>query len=110
MEERKYLYKYDDPYLVLAYSLLGTYRLPVIHRILKDDKFVFSLIKKEVRGQDFVGSFTDCVVEELLTNRRRMEYMYKLDELARYFYENLDLPRLRLELTRVLELCGLPVE
>lgn len=108
--ERRYLHNYDDPYLVLAYILIGTYNLAVIHRILRDDQFVSKLIEKEVQEQDFRGPFSDCIIEEILSNKHRVEYKRELNKLAHYYFAHLDLQRLRERLVYVLSVMGLPLE
>lgn len=106
----QYLYEYDNPYKVLAHSIVGSYRPADILRLLFDDEYLLSCIIKEVREQDIRGRFLDCVIEELLTNKRRMEYMHELDKLAKYFYTNVDKERLRSEILIVLEKAGIRLD
>lgn len=92
------LHDYDDPYKCLAASLIE-HLLPMeVLRTLTDDEFVFRQLAKEMRGQDLRGPFIDCVVDEILRHKRRMELMRVLDEVSVYFFENLDLERLRREI------------
>lgn len=88
---------YDDPYVMLAHKLLAVHDRAEIERILTDNEFVFKLILKETRLQDFNGAFLDCIIEDILSNKRRMEMCHQLDNLSKYFYQKLDLKRLRKE-------------
>ena len=88
---------YDDPYVMLAHKLLAVHNRAEIERILTDNEFVFKLILKETSLQDFNGAFLDCIIEDILNNKRRMEMCHQLDNLSKYFYQKLDLKRLRKE-------------
>lgn len=101
---------YDDPYKLLAATIVGTFRPADVARILGDDTYLFALISKEVRGQDFGGSFIDCIIEDILNHKHRMEYMNQLDLLAEYFYSKIDKDRLRREIHNLLNKCGIEVE
>ena len=86
---------YDDPYIMLAHKLISVHNRAEIERILTDNEYVFKLILKEMRLQDFSGAFLDCIIEDILNNKRRMEMCHQLDRLSKYFYEKLDMKRLR---------------
>ncbi len=87
--------EYDDPYIMLAHHLIAYCTTMELARTLVDDEFLKRMLVKEVRNQDFCGPFLDCIVEEILVDKRRMEFMHELDKLSDYFFENLDLERLR---------------
>ena len=106
----EYLYDYDNPYRILAHYIVGFYRPAEVLRILADNNYLFSLVQKEVRGLDINGSFLDCVIEEILTNKKRMDYMRELDKLAKYYYDNIDKDRLRKEIIRALEDIGITID
>lgn len=97
-----YLYDFDNPYRILAHHIVGTYRASDVMRCLTDNAYLRTLIIKEVRDLDIGGHFIDCVIENILDDKDRMEYMGKLDELARYYYSRLDKGRLRDEILAVL--------
>lgn len=97
----------DDPYVLLASYIIAYYRPSDVLRMLEDDDFIRTQIVKETRGQDMQGGFTDCIVDDLLANKNRMEYMRKLDELADYYYSKLDKERLRKEIRTALGQCGI---
>lgn len=102
-----YLYAYDNPYKILAHHIVGTYRPADVMRCLTDNSYLKTLIIKEVRQQDLGGHFIDCIIESVLEDKDRMEYMHKLDELANYYYSKLDKERLRNEILAVLKSAGL---
>lgn len=104
-----YLYEYDDPYRILAHYIVGTYRPSDVLRALTDNSYLKTLIIKEVREQDFCGHFVDCIIENILEEKDRMEYMHKLDELAIYYYTRLDKGRLRDEILVVLNRAGVEI-
>lgn len=95
-----YRYPYDDPYVLMAHSILSIYDTADIKRMLIDDDFVRRLVLKETRLQDFAGVFLDGIVQSILDDKRRMEFMHELDKLADYFWRNLDIVRLRSEIIK----------
>lgn len=95
-----YRYLYDDPYVLMAHSILSIYDKADVKRMLADDDFVRRLVLKETRLQDFAGVFLDGIVQSILDDKRRMEFMHELDKLADYFWKNLDITRLRLEIIK----------
>lgn len=101
---------YDDPYKLLAATIVGSYRPADVARLLGDDVFLLTQIDKEVREQDFQGHFLDCIIEDILSKKQRMEYMSHLDELAKYYYQKIDKDRLRKEILALLRACGIEVE
>lgn len=105
----EYLYEYDDPYKLLAHHIAGAYRPADVLRCLTDNSYLKTLVIKEVREQDFKGHFVDCIIENILEDKDRMEYMHKLDELALYYYSRLDKGRLRDEILAVLNAAGIEI-
>lgn len=104
-----YLYEYDDPYMILAHHIVGTYRPADVLRALTDNSYLKTLIVKEVRGQDFCGHFVDCIIENILEEKDRMDYMHQLDNLAYYYYSRLDKGRLRDGILAVLNNAGVEI-
>lgn len=102
----KYLYDFDDPYRILAYHIVGTYRPADVVRVLSDNSYLKTLVSKEVRQQDLGGHFVDCIIENILEDKDRMEYMRALDQLSDYYYSRLDKERLRQEILAVLNNAG----
>lgn len=103
---KKYLFEFDDPYAILAYCIVSQNRPADVIRILDDNEYLKTLISKEVRQQDFCGHFLDCIIEDILENKDRMEYMHALDRLSEYFYNKLDKERLRENILSILDKMG----
>ena len=107
--ERKYLWNYDDPYKILAHHIVGTYRPADVLRCLTDNSYLRTLIVKETRQQDLGGPFTDCIIEHMLEEKERMEWMHVLDRVALHLYSKLDKGRLRDEILAVLNNAGIVI-
>ena len=105
----RYLYDFDNPYRILAYHIVGTYRPADVMRILTDNSYLRNIIIKEVRQQDLGGHFIDCIIENILEDKDRMEYMHALDKLSEYYYSRLNKERLREEILAVLNSAGVEV-
>lgn len=103
----EYTFAVDDPYKILAAHIIVYYRPADVVRMLSDDEFIRTQIVKETRAQDMQGSFTDCIIEDILANKKRMEYMNHLDMLSDYYYSELDKERLRAEIRTALGKCGI---
>lgn len=101
--------EYDDPYKLLASSVVVNHTDGEIRRLLVDDEFVWKHIQKETRNLDLRGAFLDCIVEGML-NGRRMELMTELDKLSVFIYKQLDLERFRSELKKEATTCGVDLE
>ena len=99
--------KFDDEYKILAYSIIVNYPPVTVKRLMKDTKFLRREIIREVRGQDFRGYFVDCLFVSICENKNRMKLMRQLDQLGRFFYNNLDLDRMRKEIRNAYESLGL---
>lgn len=91
----RYKQIYDDPYIMCACSLIAHNNPADIRRIMVDDDFIRRMILKETRATDFRGAFLDAIIQTVLEDKRRMEMMAELDKLSLYFYQNLDIHRLR---------------
>ena len=104
--EKKYLYYYDDPYKLLAHHIVCFYRPADVLRMLTDNAYIKNRIIKETRDLDLGGHYIDCIIEGILEDKDRMEYMQELDKLASYYYSKLDKERLRDEILAVLNDAG----
>ena len=102
-----YRFEMDDPYKILAHLIVGHYRPADVMRILGDDEFLATLIQKETRQVDIAGWFLDCIIEDILSQRKRMEYMHELDKLAKYYFDCLNKDRLRKEIRLALAEAGI---
>lgn len=97
-------HEYDDPYSFLACYLISAYADNDIRRILSEDEYIRKLIIKEIRDHDFSGPFSDAIIETILVDKKRMEYMKQLDSLSNYFFSKLDIGRLR---DKIIKYCKL---
>lgn len=104
---KHYLYDFDNPYKILAHHIVGSYRPSDVLRVLSDNSYVKNLVLKETRLQDLGGRFIDCIIEDILDSKSRMEYMHQLDSLGLYYYSKLDKARLREEIKNVLGEAGI---
>lgn len=104
---KKYLYSYDDPYALLAHYIVAFYRPADVIRILNDNSYIRNRILKETRDLDLGGPYIDCIIEGILEEKDRMDYMHQLDKLAYYYYSRLDKDRLREEILKVLSDAGI---
>lgn len=105
----RYQLECDDPYKILADLLIGYDEPSDIVRVMYDDAYILNRLIKETRSQDMRGRFTDCIIEDILERKNRMEYMRKLDQLAEYFFSKLDKARLRNEITNSLKEKGIDI-
>lgn len=105
----QYRLQYDDPYAILAHAIVGLYRPADVLRMLTDNEYLLNCVVKETRALDIRGIFLDCIVEDILTHKKRMELMRALDQFSRYLYTNLDRNRLRGEIRKALSEIGIEV-
>lgn len=108
--EDRYFYEIDDPYKILAHHIVGFYRPADVIRVLTDNSYLKNLVLKDVRMMDLGGPFVDCIIENILEDKDRMEYMHELDKLGTYYYSRLDKERLRDEILTVLNEAGIGLE
>lgn len=106
MVEKNYQLECDNPYKILASLIVGLDEPSDVVRIMYDDAYILNRIVKETRSQDMRGRFTDCIVESILEEKSRMEYMERLDELSKYYFSKLDKARLRKEIEVSLKEAG----
>ena len=109
MAEKKYQLECDNPYKILASLIVGLDEPSDVVRIMYDDAYILNRIIKETRSQDMRGRFTDCIIESILEEKSRMEYMKRLDELSRYYFSKLDKARLRKEIEASLKEAGVDI-
>lgn len=107
--DKEYLYDFDNSYKILAHHIVGTYRPADVLRTLTDNSYLKTLLIKEVRQQDMGGPFIDCIIENILEEKDRMEYMHELDKLAMFYYGKLDKGRLRDEILTILNDAGVGI-
>lgn len=110
MENKKYLWEMDDPYVLLAHHIVGYYRPADVYRVLTDNSFIKSCVVKETRELDLGGHYIDCIIEHILEEKDRMKMMHQLDQLATFFFSRLDKERLRNEIRTALDSAGIVLD
>lgn len=91
---------YDDPYRVLATHLVSVCSPQTLKRILTNSSFVKAIVVKEARQMDIGGAFLDCIDQEIISNDRLRQKNARLKKLGEFYYEQLDLPRLRTQIRK----------
>ena len=106
--EEKYHMDCDDPYKILAANIAANFSLANIKRMLSEKDYLRQLIQAEVReNTDTPGVFCDCVTTELISEKQKVLYREALNNLGLFFYQQLDIVRLRNELRKFFEECGI---
>lgn len=106
--EEKYRNDCDDPYKILASNIAAKYSIANIQRMLSERDYIRQLIQSEVRDNiDVPGIFCDCVTTELISEKQKVLYREALNQMGFFFYEQLDVNRLRNELRNFFNECGI---
>lgn len=88
----------DDPYKILALNLMTTCSDAELTRIMHDTKAIKRHIAREVKGVDFCGYFLDCLMVGLVKTGRHRSIGTTMGQTINFFYNELDVQRLRREL------------
>jgi len=88
----------DDPYKILALNLMSRCSDTELHRIMHDVKAIKRHIAREVKDVDFCGHFLDCIMVDLVKTGRQRKIGTTMTNTINFFYNELDVPRLRKEL------------
>ena len=88
----------DDPYKILALNLMATCSDTELTRIMHDVKTIKRHIAREVKNVDFCGYFLDCLMVDLIKTGKHRSIGSTMGETVNFFYNKLDIPRLRKEL------------
>lgn len=99
--------KYDDPYRLLAAHILGYYDLDSVYAIYTNKECVKHLILAEARRLDIAGPFLDCIDQCVIAGDCKRSKNKALNELGEFYYQNLDLARLRKSLVLVANELGI---
>lgn len=94
---------YDDPYRVLAAHIVSVYSPRMIRKIMSSSSYIKSIILQEAKQMDINGAFLDCIDQEVLANdhlRKKNAYLKRLGE---FYYSELNVLRLRLEIKKFAE-------
>lgn len=109
--EKSYNHNYNNPYRLLAASISVRFAPSEIKRLMSDNNYVKKLVLAEVRDNiDIPGKFCDCVITELVTDSKKVMYRTALNKLGLFFFEQLDIARLREEIRRYHEEMGLDLD
>lgn len=106
--EDKYKNRYDDPYRILACNVCVQNNIENVRRMLADKDYIRQIVQAEVRDNlDIPGIFSDCITTELISEKQKVLYRDALNQLGLFFYNQLDIPRLRSEIRQFYEECGI---
>ena len=97
----------DDPYQRLAYIIVCRNDIPTINRYLKEYKFVRRTVVREVKELDLNGPFLDCLSVAMNKESDRSEMLRQMGTLGGFFYNKLDLQRLRREIRNACDKLGI---
>lgn len=98
---KEYKNSYDDPYRILASGIVVSYNIHLVQRMLVDKDYIRQVVQAEVRDNiDIPGIFTDCVITELISEKQKVLYRDALNRLGLFFFEQLDISRLRNEIRK----------
>lgn len=98
--------EYDNPYRVLAAHIVSAFSVPCIKRTLTSASYVKSLIINEAKTMDVAGAFMDCVDQEIISNDRIRHKNACMRQVGEFYFSELDLERLRKEIRRFADECG----
>lgn len=109
--DKEYSHNYNNPYRLLAATISVRFTPTEIKRIMNDSSYIKKLVLAEVRDNiDLPGKFCDCVTTELVTDSKKVMYRTALNKLGMFFFEQLDIPRLRNEIRKYHEEMDLFLE
>lgn len=98
----------DDPYKILAANIAAKFSLANVQRMLSERDYIRQLIQAEVRDNaDAPGIFCDCVTTELISEKQKVLYREALNTLGLFFYNQLNIDRLRSELRKFFDDCNI---
>ena len=106
MEEKKRITfnrAYDDPYRILAAHIVSVYSPRMVKKIMSSSSYIKSVVLQEAKQMDISGAFLDCIDQEVVANdhlRKKNAYLKKLGE---FYFSELNILRLRLEIKRFAE-------
>lgn len=100
----------DDPYKILALNLVSKCTNGELSRMLHDTKVIKRRVAREVNSVDFCGDFLDCVMVKLVKTGRARKIGKTMTATVDFFYQELDIKRLREEIKRYCLLYNRDVE
>lgn len=84
----------NDPYVMLAYYIVGHYSVIQIERALTDEEWLRNRVREDCVGLDLAGPFLDAIMCEV-DQHNRVWLRGRLKELGDALFTKLDVPRLR---------------
>ncbi len=100
----------DDPYKILAANIAAKFSLASVKRMLSEKDFIRQIIQAEVRDNaDAPGIFCDCVTTELISEKQKVLYREALNNLGLFFFQQLDIDRLRKEIRQFFSECEIDI-
>lgn len=101
---------YDDPYKVLAWHLVSVLSVRSLKRVLTNNLFIKSMVLNEANQLDISGPFLDCIDEEIAHKEHLRSKNKQLKSLGEYYFSELDLERLRVEVRAYAEEMGVVLD
>ena len=98
MQDTKRVSGANDPYKMLAHSIVIKNSDEEIYRLLHKIKTIKQHIRREVVEADFYGDFIDCIMVGLIKSGKRRTINRTLYGTADLFFQYLDVERLRKEI------------
>ena len=100
----------DDPYKMLALTLVADCSDAELANILHSAKAVKRYITREVYNADFYGPFLDCIMVGVVKANERRKIGSTMTDTVNFFYNRLDMPRLRQEIRQYCEQLNRDIE
>lgn len=100
---------YDDPYRVLAVHIVSNYSPRVIKHVLRSADYVKSMVLQEAKQMDVSGAFLDCIDQEVQAHAHLRGKNACLKKLGEFYYNELDLIRLRTEIRKFAAELGVDI-
>ena len=76
----------DDPYKMLAHTLVVTCSDNEIINLLHDSKVIKKHLADEVHEADFCGNFIDCIMVDVIKQGRSRSINPTLKDTVNFFY------------------------
>jgi hypothetical protein len=106
----EYKKTYDDPYRVLATYLVSVCTPRALSRVMNETAFIKALVLKEARQLEMSGCFLDCIDQEIISNGLLRKKNYHMKKLGEFYFSELDVPRLRREITKFADELNIIIE
>lgn len=97
---------YNDPYKMLANKLVLSCSDLQLSRFLHSAKHIRKRITEELKASEFNGDFLDCIMVRLVKTGKVRSLGRPLQATTKFFYDELDVPRLRKEIRYYCERYG----